>query len=225
MRRRLAAALLIALSLPALALAASTDPQKRFTAADKAKAASLVLKQADFVAGWKKAAASPSSDGDYSCPGYNPDQSDLVLTGESEAAFTAPEGIPSVYSVANVYKTRREAMLAWGRNDKPALVPCLAKAVQDELAKSGTKITVTRKGRIAFTRYAPRQLVLRLGLTATVSNGGKSTSLPLTVHMLVFGHGRGDVVLMAIGLGGGVPVADLRAFAKLTATRLAAAKL
>lgn len=54
---------------------------------------------------------------------------------------------------------------------------------------------MTRKGKIAFPRYAPS------------------------------GHGRGDHFMMTIGVGAGVPIADLKAFSRLTARRLAAAKL
>ena len=43
--------------------------------------------------------------------------------------------------------------------------------------------------------------------------------------MVALGHGRGDVLLMTVGLGPGVPIADLRTLAKRTAQRLAAARL
>ena len=45
------------------------------------------------------------------------------------------------------------------------------------------------------------------------------------MHLLALGRGRGDTGLMTMGLGNGIPSADLRAFAKLLAGRLAAAKL
>jgi hypothetical protein len=222
--RRLAV-LLAALVLPAAALAADTDPQKRPTAADKRKAASIVLKRADFVAGWKRAPVSSDSDGEFSCPGYDPDQSDLVLTGEAEAEFNGPQGIPSVYSVANVYRTRREATAAWTRSDKPGLVPCIAKTMKAEFAKSGGKVSITKQGRVAFPRYAPRTLALRFAFGVAVTEAGKTSTVPLTIHIVVLGHGRGDAMLMTVAYGSGVPPADLRAFAKLTAQRLAAAKL
>ena len=51
-RRRLTILLLACLVAPALALAADTDPKKKLTPADQAKARSIVLKRSDFVAGW-----------------------------------------------------------------------------------------------------------------------------------------------------------------------------
>ena len=53
MSRRLALVLLVVLAVPALALAADTDPKKRINPADQRKARSIVLKRTDFVAGWK----------------------------------------------------------------------------------------------------------------------------------------------------------------------------
>ena len=49
--------------------------------------------------------------------------------------------------------------------------------------------------------------------------------MPFTAHVVVLGNGRGDATLVTFGLGNGIPSADLRAFAKLVAGRLAAAKL
>jgi hypothetical protein len=226
-RRRLAAVLLLALAAPALALAADTDPQKKLTAADQAKARTLLLKKSDFVAGWKKEPASPSKDdgGDFSCPNYNPDQSDLVLTGEAEAEFAGPEGIPSVTSVANIYKTRREATTAWARGDRPQLVPCVASVFEKELEKDGSKITFTRKGKIAFPRYSPRTSAYRFSFNVSTTQNGKPLSFPMTMHFVVLGHGRGDVTLMTMSLGPGVALSDLKAFAQRSAQRLAAAKL
>ena len=61
MSRRLALLLLVVLAVPALALAADTDPQRKINAADERKAASIVLKRTDFAAGWKRT-TTPNSD-------------------------------------------------------------------------------------------------------------------------------------------------------------------
>ncbi|MGZ8782685.1 MAG: hypothetical protein ACXWZB_04220 [Gaiellaceae bacterium] len=225
MSRRLALLLVVVLSAPALALAADTDPTKRFNAADQRKAVSIVLKRADFAGGWKKVPSSPDSSAEASCPNYDPDQSDLVLTGEAQADFELASGIPSVTSVANVYRTRREALAAWTRSARPALAPCLATILEREIEAAGQKVAITKTGRFAFAKVAPRTLAYRVGLELTVTQAGKTSKVPFTMHMVVLGNGRGDCALIAVGLGNGVPIADLRAFAKLTASRLAAAKL
>ena len=225
MGRRLLIFVLAVLVLPALALAADTDPKKQINSVDQRKAASIVLKRSDFVAGWTKVPSAPDSDADNSCPGYNPDQSDLVLTGELEADFEASDGIPAVSSIANVYKTRRDAVTAWTRSAKPALASCLAQVLKREVEKSGAKVAIAKSGVIAFPKLAPRTAAYRVGFKVMVTEAGKTTAIPFTLHVIVLGNGRGDCGLIAFGLGNGLPMADLRAFAKLTSARLAAAKL
>lgn len=220
--RRLAV-LLLALALPAVALAADTDPQKRFTAADNAKAASIVLKRADFATGWKRMPATPDSPDEFRCAGYDPDQSDLVLTGEAQADFTAAQGSPAVVSVANVFKTRAQATASWTRTVKAPLLRCLTQALQEAFAKQGTKATVTRKGAIAFPRYAPRTAAYRFSFDVSQGAGGRT--IPFTIHLVGLGQGRGDAMLMTMGLGSGLPLAQVKSFARLTAQRLAAARL
>ena len=225
MRRRLVAFLIVCLALPALALAADTDPKKQINPVDQRKAASIVLKRSDFAAGWKKVPSRPDSDADSNCPGYNPDQSDLVLTGEVEADFETSGGIPAVSSVANVYKTKRDAVTAWTRSAKPALASCLAQVLKREVEKTGGKVAIAKSGVIAFPKLAPRTAAYRVGFNVTVTEAGKTTSIPFTLHVVVLGNGRGDCGLISFALGNGLPMADLRAFAKVTAARLAAARL
>ena len=227
--RRLAVLLLAlalaAVTLAAVALAADADPQKRFTAADKAKAGSMIPRASDFPAGWRRKALTPNDASDFSCPGYNPKQSDLVLTGEAMAEFTGPQGLPSVSSVANVYRTRREAGLAWARSVTPALIPCAARMFEQETEKRGVEVTVTRKGTFAFPSYSPRSVAYRIALTMSAAQSGTTQSVPFTIHMIALGHGRGDVLLMTVGVGSGVPIADLRVLAKRTAQRVGASRL
>ena len=82
-----------------------------------------------------------------------------------------------------------------------------------------------RSGAFAFPKLAPRGVAYRAVLNLVVTEGGQQTKVPVTIHFVALGSGRGDAVLLTIGLGNGIPLADLRAFAKLTASRLAAAKL
>ena len=90
MNRLLGALLVLCIAVPAVALAADTDPKKSITAADQAKARSIVLTRTDFAAGWKKVPAPPDSD--LVCPGFDPNESDLTLTGEAESDFQHAQG-------------------------------------------------------------------------------------------------------------------------------------
>ena len=105
MRRRLLSCSSSCIAVPAVALAADTDPKKQITAADQAKARSMLLKRTDFAAGWKKVAADTGLRRD-TCPGFNPDESDLTLTGEAEADFEHTQGpVPSARR-PEVYATK-----------------------------------------------------------------------------------------------------------------------
>jgi hypothetical protein len=224
-RRRLAAVVLAVLALPALALASHKDPKEQFNAADQRKAASIVLKRGDFVAGWKKTPSSPDDDGHLGCPGYDPNGADLILTGEAEADFEASGGFPSVFSFSNVFKTRAHASASWTRAVKPALAACLAKVFKEGLEAEGHKATITRSGKIAFPKLAPRTAAYRVVMNVTVTENGTSTTVPFTMFVVALGHGRGDVGLMTMGFGNSVPLNEVRTLSSVLAKRLAAAKL
>jgi hypothetical protein len=223
MSRRLLIVVLGALALPALALAAATDPQKQINPVDQRKAASIALKRTDFKAGWTKVPNTPNSVEDPSCPGYNPDQSDLILTGETQASFAGEAS--RVTSTSNVYKTKRDALAAWTRSVKPALVPCLARILKQATEGTGAKATIVKQGPIAFPKLAPRTAAYRVVVNVSYTAGGNTTTVPLALHLIALGSGRGDVILLTYALADGVPSSDLRAYAKLLAGRLAAAKL
>ena len=227
MRRFLAVLVALCITVPAVALAATdTDPKKRLTAADQAKARSIVLKRTDFAAGWKKVPPEPESGADDTCPGYNPNYSDLTLTGEAESNFEHTQGLPLISSFAEIYVTKADAEKSWARGAKPAVARCLAHFLRQGAEEDGGKLTVVSQGRIAFPKVAPRTIAFRVVARMTVPREGQTpVTVPLTVHLIGVGHGRGDVTIFTTGLGTGVQMADLRAFAALSAMRLAAAKL
>lgn len=225
MPRLLAAFVALCIAVPAVALAADTDPKRRITKGDQAKARSVLVKRTDFVAGWKSVPSAPDSDA--TCPGFNPDESDLTLTGDAESNFEHTQGFPRVSSFVSVYVSRANALASWTRNVKPALARCLAHFFRQGVEKEGgAKVTIVSQGRIAFPKLAPRTAAFRVVARITVQQAGQApVTLPFTIHVIALGHGRGDAGLMLSGFGAGVPAADLRFFAKLTASRLAAAKL
>ena len=225
MRRRVVVILLIALALPALALAGHQKPKRQINAADERKAASIVLKRADFAAGWKKLPASPPDNSHIDCAGQ-PSEADLVLTGDAESDFERPEGLPSVFSFSDIYKTAADARASWTRGVKPALAACMAKLMKETIeAEEGVTATIVSAGRIAFPKSAPLTAAFRAVLRVTVTQNGETSTVPLTLHVLALSQGRGQAGLLTVGLGAGVPMADLRAFGKLLGQRLAAAKL
>lgn len=226
MRRLIVALVVLLLAVPALALASHTDPKREINAGDQRKATSILLKRSDFAAGWSKEPNQPDNDDDHlSCPGYNPNESDLVLTGDAEASFVRSGGFPTVFSGVNIYKTRANALASWTRGAKPALAPCFARLMKKEIEADGAQVTITRAAVVAFPKLAPRTIAYRIVLKVTVTEGGEKTTVPFTVNLVGVGNGRGDATLMTMGFGNGVAPADVRGFAKLLAQRLAAAKL
>ena len=219
MSRRLALVLLVVLAVPALALAADTDPKRKINAADERKAASIVFKKADFAAGWKRT-TTPNDDENVSCSFYDPDGSDLTLTGDAEAEFERTGGFPSVLSYADVYATNTDAAAAWSRTVKPALARCLAQFFQKEVSEPGTKVTVVNHGRIAFPRVAPRTAAFRINVKMVVTEGGKTVTVPLTLHIVVVGRGRAEAGYLTFAPSPGLAAADLRALAALLAERM-----
>jgi hypothetical protein len=211
--------------LPAVALAAAdTDPKERLTAVDQAKARSIVLKRTDFVAGWKK--VPPDPDSDAVCPGFNPDGSDLTITGKAEADFEHTQGFPMVSSFADVYVKSADAAASWSRTVKPALARCLAHFMREGAKEDGVELTIVSQGRVAFPKVAPRTAAFRVVSRMTVKQPGAApVTVPLTIHVVVLGRGRGEAGLFTASFGKGVPMADLQAFARLMAGRMSAAKL
>ncbi len=222
MSRRLALVLLAVLAVPALALAADTDPKRKINAADERKATSIVFKRADFTAGWKRT-SSPSTDEDISCSYYKPNGSDLTLTGDAEAEFEQAGGFPSIYSYADIYATPKDATAAWARTVKPALPRCLAEYFKKEVTDASTKATVVKTGPIAFPKVAPRSAAYRIVVKLAVTGNGQTQTVPLTLHVVVVGRGRAEAGFLTFAPSPGVSTGDLRAFGRLLAERMKAA--
>ena len=220
MSRRLALLLLVALAVPALALAADTDPKRQINAADERKATSIVLKRADFATGWKRT-SSPDNDDDPSCSYYKPNGSDLTMTGDADAEFERSGGFPSVYSYADVYTTAKDAAAAWTRTVKPAAARCFAELFEREAASDpSTKVTVLKQGAIAFPRVAPRTAAFRIALKLTATQSGQTITVPLTLHIVIVGRGRAEAGFLTFAPSPGFAAADLRGFGKLLAERM-----
>jgi len=220
--RRLALVLLVAFAVPALARAADTDPKRQLTPADERKAAAIIFKRTDFTTGWTRSSSSASSGGgDLSCAYYNPNGSDLTLTGHAEAEF-ARAGVSSVISCADVYATAKDAATAWSRTVTPALARCLGEFFERDAAAPGMKVRVLSHGRTPFPRVAPRTAAFRINVKMLVTQDGQTTAVPLALHLLVVGRGRAEAGFLTFA-SQGVSTGDLHEFGKLLAERMKAA--
>jgi hypothetical protein len=199
--------------LSAGALAAEGDPQKRHTPADTTKARSIVLKRADLGPGWKRD-TSPDTDDDLGCAYYDPDESDLVETGNAEGNFETQ--IAFVGSEVSIYRTVADAQAAWRRGAKPELARCFAELLVRELRKDFSAVRTVRAGVMAFPRVAPKTMAWKIVVRVTQSG----RVLPLNVDAIALGRGRIVTLLAAIQFGSPPSAAAERQLAALLARRM-----
>jgi hypothetical protein len=194
------------LALAGTAGAASTDPQVQIAPADQAWAETMLLTSRDLGGGWN--AVSPGGSGGSSdasgsalCPGFNPNESDLVVTGGSSSPnFTRADGA-FASSAATIWQTAEHAQADWDRLVQPPLLNCLASAISAGSSKK-VKIVVRSKQPLAFPAVAPRTAAYRLALSfkASVKVRGKlkKISLPATFDFVLLGSGRATGLLFFI---------------------------
>ena len=180
----LAAALVLALVAAQAVFAES--PVTRFTAADQAAAKAVVLKAADLGAGWKGGAQKASVEGPPACAGWNPKQSDLVITGAAESEFSAPGAMVS--SSVQVYKTTRMIELDWQRTVMaPEVTKCVSRDVAAGLSDGARVVSMKR---MSFPKLATYSARYRLVLEDT-----KAESLRVLIDVVLVGRGRTSVAI------------------------------
>lgn len=158
------AALVLALALPAAVAAAPAgerDPKRALTAADQAFARRIVVKRADLPAGrWRAVRA--TDEPDVRCPGlYNPDYSDLTLTGKAMSPDFDIGEEQGVASEAEVYRTAADAAASWRRALAPGALPCLRRELA-RLSDKDVKVTVLSAARRPFPRFGGASVLFSL---------------------------------------------------------------
>jgi hypothetical protein len=126
--KSLLAAALVALA-PA-ALAAAAGPRIKISNADQAWAVAALLQRADFGAGWQGGPTRPDSLASPSCPGFDPKQSDLVVTGHADARFSFVPGDVVLEQDVEVLASAAQVREDFARTIVPELVPCLAHQIE-----------------------------------------------------------------------------------------------
>jgi len=172
----------------ALRSAPPNREQIRFNAVDQAAARAAVLRRVDLgSAGWVGGATKPDLSSTMRCSGYEPRQSDLVLTGAAEADFRRT-GL-DVRSVAQVLKTRSMVARDWRRTvADPRALACLRHTVAAQL-RANQRLVSFRK--IAFPRLARYAAAYR-SLIAVQAQG---RSVLVAVDVVVVGRSRTELTL------------------------------
>jgi len=126
----------VACALAALvgaAAAAADDPTVRITRADQAKATAALLALSDFGVGWSGGSHKPSKLTAPHCPGFDPKESDLTVTGHAEARFSYPKQFIQLSQDNQVLESEKAVRTDFARVIGPKLKDCLAY----QLKKSG----------------------------------------------------------------------------------------
>lgn len=207
---RLALAVLAAGALAGTAAAAAGDPIERHTAADMAKARSILIKPADLGPGWTR---DPSAASDEDCKAFDPDESGLVETGEAEAYYQ--RGPTAVASDVVLYRTEAMARRSWALGARLPIVDCFVEGMREELP-SGVRLRVVRRGKVAFAPVAQRTAAFFLAVRVS----GPSGSFVLNLDVVAVGRGRTIAALATIGLEVRAPLSERRRLATLLARRM-----
>ena len=209
------AALAVAILVPA-AIASPGEPQKRLTKADQAKARAIVFHRSDFPAGWIVKPNTNTSQDTPRCSNYNPDQSDLIETGDVDSPdFTRADG-SLVSSSVGIFKTAKMATTGYARVARPQLASCFG-----ELFKKGAAPATVRLlhvGPLAFPRLGDRSNAYRLTANVTV----QGITIPVAIDIVTFNRGRVDVAMIFLGIRRPLRPSFEQSLAARMATRAAA---
>jgi type II secretory pathway pseudopilin PulG len=212
-RRAVFTGILAAVLVPT-ALASNGEPQKKLTKAGQAQARAASLRRSDFGPGWK-ATRSPSDNSNPRCSTYNPDNSDLVETGDYDSPdFGLADG--STVSVSTgVFLTEKMAKTAYGRVAAPGLPGCFA-----EIFRKGTgtpnAVKIAFAGPIGFPKRGDRLNAYRVRGTVAAQQ-----TVSFTIDLVFFNKGRIDVAMLFLGIGKALPGAMERSLAARVAARAA----
>jgi hypothetical protein len=182
-----------ATAAPALPDRHPRDPREAFTAADQAWAKRIALKRSDLPGGAWRALRPPPDDGTR-CSSFDPDRSDLTLTGRAESKRFEREPV-FVASQVEIFRTAREAAIAFRRGATPQVIRCFDELIGDFPAQWKGRLVSGRV--VAAPPVGQRRFAVRL--VWEVTPAGTRARL----YFDVFGWDRGrastTVILSTFG--------------------------
>jgi hypothetical protein len=177
---KLVAAALIGLVFTASALADS--PTVRITSADQSRAVASLLRRSDFGAGWTGGQVPTAPLTAPNCPGFDPKESDLVVTGHADARYSFPPAGVELDQDVQVLKSAEMVEKDFARSISPLLGRCLAY----QLKRLKSVVAAARVERIPFPATGSVSAVYRA--TITRRSGGPDGTL--LSDYVFFGEGR-----------------------------------
>jgi len=160
----------VLLALVGAAAAAADAPTVRITRADQAKAEATLLTLKDFGVGWTGGKRTPSKLTAPKCPGFDPKESDLTVTGHAEARFAYARGSVVFDQDNQVLKSASAVTTDFARVITPKLTDCLAY----ELKSSDKSIVSASVRKLAFPQLGDTSAAYRG--TVVVRVGGRKVT-------------------------------------------------
>ena len=181
--RTLLASALLALVSAAAALA--NAPTVRILPADQAKAEAALLRLKDFGVGWSGGPKKASKLTAPGCPGFDPKESDLIVTGHAEANFTLARALVTFNQDTQVLESAAAVQTDFARTIQPKLSDCLAYEL-----RSGSKGQVidVKVAKLALPRFGSVSASYRATLTIKSPPGGHL--FKFVSDFIFFGQGR-----------------------------------
>jgi hypothetical protein len=177
--------------LPATAAIADA-PVVRITPADQARAVRSLLSLSDFATGWKGGRTKTEKLSAPGCPGFNPKESDLVVSGHADAQFTYAAARVTFLQDVQVLRSPKAVRTDFKRTITPKLLPCLAHELRKSKGIVGVKVE-----RVDFPTIGSASAAYRAALTL------KSGTRQVTVYedFVFFGVGRVEYALRILAPG------------------------
>jgi hypothetical protein len=215
--RRLALVLvsLLALTLAAAAWARdSHDERKQLRPADMKLARAAIIRRTDMQSDWKPYKVS-DNDSDTKCPGWDPDLSRFVVTGEAESGFRHPSGARLVFGV-DVFSSTNHAVGDFRAGARPQFARCLRYVFEHEIDKPGDDVRI----RVVSSRVLPAPRVGQRSFRAQVGAmvTGPARSVPMYMDFIVFQQDRR--MAFVIGFSVAQPIRDTAAFTQAMYLRM-----
>jgi hypothetical protein len=183
---------LVAVALLALLLATAAladEPTVRISAAGQAKARAALLRRTDFPMGWKGGPTRPQKLRGPSCPGFDPKESDLVVTGHASAVFDNQRAPVQVSLDTQVLETVADVRTDFARTIQPPLVACLEHQLRKDPSVISAKVE-----KLEFPTIGTVTAAYRATLVVRVE--GKPAKFVSDV--IFVGHGRMEYSLQVI---------------------------
>ena len=194
MTGRLGITLLLAAVLVGTAAAAPGDPEKRaINAADQAWAQRINLTLRDLPGGFRQGPAQSSESGGFTCASFAPDLSSFTITGRASShSFVRRDGT-TLFSAAEIFRSRSDERGDWGRSARREALPCIAQMLE-QLSSGGLQLKVTSSAMRAAPHVGERSISFRIA--ARVSAGG--AAVKTWFDIIGVSRGRADATLAVI---------------------------